>query len=77
MTTELTSFLRGLFQSGQLFGTVEEEAFFIKIDSSNNPESDMKQGILNAEIGLALMRPAEFIVFKFSQSPLGGSTVEE
>lgn len=77
MTTELTSFLRGLFQSGQLFGTVEEEAYFIKIDSSNNPESDMKQGILNAEIGLALMRPAEFIVFKFSQSPLGGSTVEE
>ena len=77
MTTELTSFLRGLFQSGQLFGTVEEEAYFIKIDSSNTPESDMQQGILNAEIGLALMRPAEFIVFKFSQSPLGGSTVEE
>lgn len=77
MTTELTSFLRGLFQSGQLFGTVEEQAYFIKIGSSNNPESDMQQGILNAEIGLALMRPAEFIVFKFSQSPLGGSTVEE
>ena len=77
MKTELTSFLRGLFQSGQLFGTVEEQAYFIKIDSSNNPESDMQQGILNAEIGLALMRPAEFIVFKFSQSPLGGSTVEE
>jgi len=77
METELTSLLRGFFQAGQLFGNVEEEAYFIKIDASNNPEEDMKQGILNAEIGLALMRPAEFIIFKFSQSQLGGSTVEE
>ena len=77
LTNEIEAFLGDLFRSGQLFGTVEEQAYFVKIDSSNNPEEDMKQGILNAEIGVALTRPAEFIVFKFSQSPLGGSSVQE
>ena len=77
LTNEIEAFLGDLFRSGQLFGTVEEQAYFVKIDASNNPEEDMKQGILNAEIGVALTRPAEFIVFKFSQSPLGGSSVQE
>jgi len=77
LTNTIDTFLSQLFRQGQLFGDTPEQAYFIKIDSSLNTQDDLKNGILNAEIGLALSRPAEFIVFKFSQSPLGGSEVTE
>ena len=77
LTSTLDNFLSSLFRQGQLYGDNIDQAYYIKIDESINKPEDMKQGILNAEIGVALSRPAEFIVFKFSQSPLGGSEVTE
>ncbi len=77
LANTIDSFLAELFRQGQLFGNTPEQAYFIKIDSSINTQDDLKNGILNAEIGVALSRPAEFIVFKFSQSPLSGSELTE
>lgn len=77
LTNTIDEFLSSLFRQGQLYGDNQEQAYFIKIDETINKPEDIKQGILNAEIGVALSRPAEFIVFKFSQSPLGGSEVTE
>ncbi len=77
LSDDIEFFLRSLLDAGQLFGTTPAESFFVKIDDSINKIEDVKNGILNAEIGVALSRPAEFIVFKFSQSPLGGTTVVE
>lgn len=77
LSDDIEFFLRSLLDAGQLFGTTPADSFFVKIDDSINKIEDVKNGILNAEIGVALSRPAEFIVFKFSQSPLGGTTVVE
>lgn len=77
LTNDINSILSGFFGSGQLAGNSESEAFFVKIDSSNNSAEDLRNGILNAEIGLSLLRPAEFIIFRFSQSAGAGITVEE
>ena len=67
LTSEIESFLTQRFQAGELAGNSLDEAFFVKIDSSNNTANNIRQGILVGEIGVALLRPAEFIVFKFSQ----------
>ena len=77
LTNDVNSLLGGFFAAGQLAGNTEAESFFVKIDSSNNSGEDLRNGILNAEIGLALLRPAEFIIFRFSQSAGSGATVQE
>lgn len=71
LTSEIESFLAKRFQAGELAGNSISEAFYVKIDSSNNTADNIKQGILVGEIGVALLRPAEFIVFKFSQVQAG------
>lgn len=73
----LDSFLGDLSDSGQMAGRNKSESFYIKIDDSNNTPSDLRQGILNVEIGVALLRPAEFIIFTFSQSQTGGTAIQE
>lgn len=77
LTDEISSLLSGYFRNGQLAGNSEAEAFFVKIDESINDAESMRNGILNAEIGLALQRPAEFIIFRFSQSASSGATIQE
>jgi len=77
LTNLLESFLSSLAGTGQLAGSTNAESFYVKIDGTNNSSSDMRQGIMNAEVGVALLRPAEFIIFKFSQSQTGGTSVEE
>ncbi len=64
----ITSFLRNLWQQGALVGTKEEEAFYVKINEENNPESGRDQGFLNIEIGMAPTHPAEFVIIKLSQN---------
>ena len=76
LTTDIESFLSGLFANGELAGNTEKESFFVKIDKTNNPNENIQQGILIAEIGVAILRPAEFMVFRFSQSQTG-TTIEE
>lgn len=71
LTSQIESFLTKRFEAGELAGNSIQEAFFVKIDSSNNTADYIKQGILIGEIGVALLRPAEFIVFKFSQVQAG------
>ena len=67
LTSEIESFLTSRFDLGELAGNSANEAFFVKIDSTTNTADNIKRGILVGEIGVALLRPAEFIVFKFSQ----------
>jgi len=67
LTSEIDSFLTKRFENGELAGNAKSEAFFIKIDSETNTADNIRQGILVGEIGVALLRPAEFIIFRFSQ----------
>lgn len=70
ITKELTRF----WGEGGLRGASAEEAFFVKCDSDNNTPSSIDEGIVNIEVGVALQRPAEFVVIKIGQFE-GGATV--
>jgi uncharacterized protein len=69
-------FLRRVWQSGALFGRTPAEAFFVKCDAENNPPENVDVGILTVDIGIAPVKPAEFVVFRLSQLAQGGSTAE-
>jgi phage tail sheath protein FI len=63
----VNAFLTDIWRTGALFGSKPEQAFFVRCDESNNPPNARAQGIVNIEIGLAVTKPAEFVVFTISQ----------
>jgi len=63
----VTMFLRRVWRDGALFGKTPAEAFFVKCDEENNPPENRDAGILTVEIGIAPVKPAEFVVFRISQ----------
>ncbi|WP_434447180.1 phage tail sheath family protein [Lentzea sp. E54] len=69
-------FLRTVWRSGALFGSTPEESFYVKCDAENNPPESRDQGYLNVEIGIAPVKPAEFVVFRISQYSEGSGVQE-
>jgi uncharacterized protein len=67
ITRNVTAFLTTLWRSGALFGTTPQEAFFVKCDAETNPANQRELGQVVTEIGVSLVRPAEFVVFRVSQ----------
>ena len=67
VSTMIENFLINLWRQGALTGATPKEAFFVKVGlGSTMTMDDILNGIMNVEIGLAAVRPAEFIVLKFS-----------
>ncbi|PMY29144.1 phage tail sheath family protein [Pseudomonas sp. GW456-L14] len=65
----INNYLYRLWQQGGLAGTKQEEAYFIQIgEGVTMTDDDIKQGKMIIKIGLAAVRPAEFIILQFSQS---------
>lgn len=62
-----TAFLTNMWRDGALFGVQPEDAFFVKVDAGNNPPELRELGILIIEIGVAIVQPAEFVVFRIQQ----------
>jgi phage tail sheath protein FI len=60
----ITEFLNNLYQSQALVGATAAQAFYVKIDQTNNTLSTMALGQLYIEIGVAPSRPAEFIIVR-------------
>jgi phage tail sheath protein FI len=69
-------FLRRVWRDGALFGRTPAEAFFVKCDEENNPAENRDAGILTVEIGIAPVKPAEFVVFRISQFAEGAGLEE-
>ncbi len=63
----VTGFLRSQWREGALLGTKEAEAFFVRVDRRTMTEDDIADGRLIIEIGVAPVRPAEFIVVRIAQ----------
>jgi phage tail sheath protein FI len=61
-------FLRGQWRLGALFGRTEQEAFFITCDRTTMSQDDILNGRLICEIGIAPVRPAEFVIFRIFQN---------
>src|SRR6201982_1204823 len=60
--TSVADFLLGLFRQGALQGDKPEAAFFVRCDASTMTQQDIDQGILILVIGVALLKPAEFVI---------------
>ena len=72
----LRSFLFTVWQDGGLFGDTMEQAFYVKCDDETNPSESIEIGRLVCEIGLAVVKPAEFVVFRLAQLPTGTALSE-
>jgi phage tail sheath protein FI len=72
----ITSFLTLLWRNGALMGTSPEQAFYVKCDEETNPPEVLDAGQLIVEIGLAPVKPAEFVIFRIGQMPSGGGVEE-
>ena len=60
-------FLLNEFQNGALLGDKPEKAFFVKCDRSTMSQNDLDNGRLICLVGLAPLRPAEFVIFRIGQ----------
>ena len=69
-----SSLLTDFWAKGGLRGDSPSQAFFVKVDATNNPQQSIDNGEVHIEVGVALQRPAEFVIIKIGQFD-GGSTV--
>ena len=63
----VSSFLYNEWKSGALLGTTQQEAFFVRCDRSTMTQNDLDNGRLICEIGVAALKPAEFVIFRIGQ----------
>ncbi|MGC9347455.1 MAG: phage tail sheath family protein [Anaerolineae bacterium] len=68
---DISAFLTVLWRDGALMGRTAEEAFFVKCDEETNPPEIIDQGKVVTLIGIAPVKPAEFIIFRISQHQAG------
>jgi phage tail sheath protein FI len=69
------NFLTRVWRDGALFGATPEQAFFVKCDEETNPPDVVEAGQVVIEIGIAPVKPAEFVVFRISQFTAGAAEV--
>ncbi len=72
----VTMFLTTVWRNGALMGRTPEEAFFVKVDRTTMTQDDIDNGRLIIQVGLAAVKPAEFVIFRIGQW-VGGSLLEE
>jgi phage tail sheath protein FI len=70
------AFLVRVWRDGALFGATPGEAFYVKCDAETNPPEVVDAGQLVVEIGIAPVKPAEFVVFRIAQFS-GGAALSE
>jgi phage tail sheath protein FI len=63
----VSAFLTNVWRDGALFGSTPQEAFYVKCDDETNPFDERELGRVTTEIGVAIVRPAEFVIFRISQ----------
>jgi hypothetical protein len=72
----VSAFLTNVWRDGALQGRTPEEAFFVKCDRTTMTQYDIDNGRLIMVIGIAPVKPAEFVIFRIGQWA-GGSEIEE
>jgi phage tail sheath protein FI len=72
----VSDFLTTLWRNGVLQGATKDEAFFVRCDNTTMTQADIDAGRLICVIGIAPVKPAEFVIFQIGQW-YGGSSVTE
>ncbi|MFF4409960.1 phage tail sheath family protein [Streptomyces sp. NPDC001404] len=70
------AFLDGMWRQGALYGASPQEGYYVKCDAELNTPDVIDSGQVIVEIGVAPVKPAEFVVFRLSQQSLGGASAE-
>jgi phage tail sheath protein FI len=73
----IAAFLVMQWRAGALFGATPDEAFYVKCDDETNPAEGIDAGQVVCEIGVAPVKPAEFVIFRLAQFSGGTSLVSE
>lgn len=76
ITRTIRGFLLTQWREGALFGATSDDAFYVKCDAETNPPELIDAGQVTVEIGIAPVKPAEFVVFKIAQLSSGGTAAE-
>lgn len=64
---DITAFLTRVWATGALFGATAGEAFYVKCDRETNPPEVVDAGMMVCEVGIAPVKPAEFVIFHIRQ----------
>ncbi len=72
----ITQFLTRVWKDGVIIGSTAEEAFFVKCDRTTMTQDDIDNGRLIMLVGVAPLKPAEFVIFRIAQCQ-GGSEISE
>jgi len=72
---DIGAFLTRVWRDGALMGATAEQAFFVKCDEETNPPESIDAGMVVTIIGIAPVKPAEFVIFRISQHA-GGAEIE-
>ncbi|CAL9385957.1 phage tail sheath subtilisin-like domain-containing protein [Saccharothrix sp. NPDC042600] len=73
----ISAFLVTEWRKGALFGLTPDEAFYVKCDRETNPAESIDLGQVVCEVGIAPVKPAEFVIFRLAQVSGGTSLVNE
>lgn len=72
---DVSAFLTLLWRQGAIMGRVPAEAFFVQCDEETNTQEEIDAGRVVIVVGIAPVKPAEFVIFRIGQS-LDGATVD-
>jgi hypothetical protein len=61
------AFLYNEWVSGNLLGATQKEAYFVRCDRSTMTQNDLDNGRLICLVGVAVLKPAEFVIFRIGQ----------
>jgi uncharacterized protein len=76
ITQTVTQFLTSVWRNGGLMGNTQEKAFFVKCDRTTMTQNDIDNGRIIIVVGVAPIKPAEFVIFRIGQWQ-GGSAATE
>ena len=67
VTATVSDFLYDEWTSGALLGRTQDEAYFVRCSRSTMTQADIDNGRLICEVGMAIVYPAEFVIFRIGQ----------
>ena len=63
----ISDYLYNEWRGGALLGSTTEEAYFVRCDRTTMTQNDLDNGRLICLIGVAIIKPAEFVIFRIGQ----------
>lgn len=72
----LNEFLTRVWRDGALMGTKQDQAFFVRVDRTTMTQDDIDNGKLIVLVGVAPVKPAEFVIFRIAQVASGSDISE-